>query len=93
MWEVLVSQDETENIQMAQRQNEIQKHMQEPVVYAVIVNPDIMCLHEAMKAPNRDQFKRAMDKELQDHIAHDTIPTRNGQELGEIWVSKVGTNF
>ena len=23
----------------------------------------------------------------------DTIPTRNGQELGEIWVSKVGTNF
>ena len=24
---------------------------------------------------------------------HDTIPTRNGRELGEIWVSKVGTNF
>ena len=23
----------------------------------------------------------------------DTIPTRNGRELGEIWVSKVGTNF
>ena len=23
----------------------------------------------------------------------DTIPTRNGRELGEIWVSKVGVNF
>ena len=27
------------------------------------------------------------------HTQHDTIPTRNGRELGEIWVSKVGTNF
>ena len=26
-------------------------------------------------------------------LANDTIPTRNGRELGEIWVSKVGTNF
>ena len=33
------------------------------------MNPDIMYLHEAMKAPDQDQFKRAMDKELQDHIA------------------------
>ena len=24
---------------------------------------------------------------------NDTIPTRNGRELSEIWVSKVGTNF
>ena len=23
----------------------------------------------------------------------DTIPTRNGRGLGEIWVNKVGTNF
>ena len=27
------------------------------------------------------------------HSSPDTIPTRNGQELSEIWVSKVGTNF
>ena len=43
--------------------------MQEPVVYAASVNPDIMYLHETMKAPNRDQFKSIMDKELEDHIA------------------------
>ena len=68
-WEVLVSQDKTEDIPAAQRQYEIQKHMQEPMAYMVSANPDIMYLHEAMKAPDRDQFKRAMDKELQDHIA------------------------
>ena len=68
-WEVLVSQDETEDIPTAQRQYEIQKHMQEPMAYMASANPDIMYLHEAMKAPDRDQFKRAMDEELQDHIA------------------------
>ena len=68
-WEVLISQDETQDLPTAQRQYEIQKGMQEPVVYAASMNPDIMYLHEAMKAPDRDQFKRAMDKELQDHIA------------------------
>ena len=26
-------------------------------------------------------------------VPNDTIPTRNGRELGENWVSKVGTNF
>ena len=32
-------------------------------------------------------------KIIKDHILPDTIPTRNGRELGEIWVRKVGTNF
>ena len=68
-WEVLISQDETEDLLMAQTQYEIQKGMQEPVAYMASANPDIMYLHEAMKVPDRDQFKRAMDKELQDHIA------------------------
>ena len=53
----------------AQRQYEIQKGMQELVAYAASINPDIMYLHEAMKAPDCDQFKKAMDKELKDHIA------------------------
>ena len=53
---------------MAQRQYEIQKGMQEPVAYAASANQDIMYLHEAMKAPDHDHFKKAMDKELKDHI-------------------------
>ena len=58
-----------EDFPTAQRQYEIQKEMQEPVVYAASANPDIMYLHEAMKVPDRDQFKKAMDKGLEDHIA------------------------
>ena len=68
-WEVLISQDEMEDLLTAQRQYEIQKGMQEPVAYAASENPDIMYLNEAMKAPDHDQFKKAMDKELKDHIA------------------------
>ena len=68
-WEVLISQDDMEDFPTAQRQYEIQKGMQEPVVYAASMNPDIMYLHEAMKAPDYNQFKKAMDKELMDHIA------------------------
>ena len=59
-----------EDLPTAQRQYEIQKGMQEPMVYAASVNPDIMYLHEAMKAPDHNQFKKAMDKELKDNIAH-----------------------
>ena len=44
--------------------------MQEPMAYTASANPDIMYLHEAMKAPDQDQFKRALGKESQDHIAH-----------------------
>ena len=43
--------------------------MLEPLVYAACVNPDITYLHEAMKAPDHDQFKKAVDKELKDRIA------------------------
>ena len=34
-------------------------------------NPDIMYLHEAMRVPDQDQFLKAMDKELDDHISHE----------------------
>ena len=60
-----------EDLPMAQRQYKIHKGMQEPMVYAASVNPDIMYLHEVMKVPDHDQFKKAMDKELKDHIAHE----------------------
>ena len=53
-----------EDLPMAQRQYEIQKGMQEPVAYAASTKPDIMYLH----VPDCNQFKKAMDKELKDHI-------------------------
>ena len=49
-WEVLVNPDEAKDMPMAQRQYKIQKQMQQHMAYAVSANPDIMYLHEAMKA-------------------------------------------
>ena len=42
-----------------------------------------------------DSFSRSLYITAKSHECEDvdTIPTRNGRELGEIWVSKVGTNF
>ena len=33
-------------------------------------NPDILCLHEAMKAQDKREFKTAMEKEVNDQIAN-----------------------
>ena len=41
----------------------------------------------------RCQNAQKLLKYYEDQLHIDTIPTRNGRELGEIWVSKVGTNF
>ena len=67
-WEVLISQDEAEDKPMANRQYEIQLSMQEPEAYAASTNPDIMYLHETIKPPDQEQFKKAMDKELGNHV-------------------------
>ena len=46
-------------------------------------------LYSVLISSLKTDFSEALVK---DHEG-DTIPTRNGRELGEIWVSKVGTNF
>ena len=51
-WEVLVDQDEQEMIPTAQQQYELQLQMAEPIVYAASSDPDILYLHEAMRAPD-----------------------------------------
>ena len=51
-WEVFVNQDEQETIPTAQQQYELQMPMAEPIVYADSNNPDILYLHEAMRAPD-----------------------------------------
>ena len=52
-WEILVDQDERENIPTAKQQYELQVQLAEPIVYATSSDPDILYLHEAMKAPDR----------------------------------------
>ena len=39
-----------------------------PILAYKAVNPDILCLHEAMKAKDEKEFKAAMEKEVNDRI-------------------------
>ena len=36
--------------------------------YAASADPDVMYLHEALKQPDRQEFKEAMEKEITDHV-------------------------
>ena len=38
-----------------------------PLAFKVSADPDTMYLHEALRAPDRDKFVQAMDKEIQAH--------------------------
>ena len=68
-WELLLGQDECEDHPTASWQYEIQKDMEDLVAFAASMNPDIMYLHDAMKAPDHDHFHKSMDKELDDHLS------------------------
>ena len=46
---------------------EIQEAMSDPITFAATLNPDILYYHEALQAPDRDNFIQAMQKEVQDH--------------------------
>ena len=61
--------DECEDHPASSHQYKIRKEMEDPVAYAASMNPDIIYVHEVMKVPYCDQFWKAMDKELDDHIS------------------------
>jgi hypothetical protein len=44
---------------------EIQEAMEDPITFAALSSPDTMYLHEALKAPDREQFIKAMVEEVQ----------------------------
>ena len=66
-WEIPVDQDEQETIPTAKQQYELQLQLAEPLVYAASSDPDILYLHKAMKAPDRAQFLKAMEREIKGH--------------------------
>jgi Reverse transcriptase (RNA-dependent DNA polymerase)/GAG-pre-integrase domain len=43
----------------------------DPVAYAASSDPDVMYLHEAMKQPDREEFVRAMSKEIKSHTENE----------------------
>jgi Reverse transcriptase (RNA-dependent DNA polymerase) len=48
----------------------IQADMEDPIAFAASNNPDIMYLNEAMAAPDKDQFRKAMSLEVKSHEAN-----------------------
>ena len=91
-WEVLVDQDEQETIPTAQQQYELQMQMAEPIVYATSIDPDILYLHEVMRAPDRAQFLQAMECKSKGHeegkhwvlVSKHQVP-KGTKVLDEVW--------
>jgi hypothetical protein len=46
----------------------IQDKMDDPIAFTASNNPDIMYLNEAMAAPDKDEFRKAMLKEVDSHV-------------------------
>jgi hypothetical protein len=46
---------------------EIQTAMADPIAFAASSNPDIMYLHKTLKAPDTEEFLKAMQQEVKDH--------------------------
>ncbi|KAL7580903.1 hypothetical protein ACA910_001170 [Epithemia clementina (nom. ined.)] len=67
-WEVLVDQDDSKDIPTASQQFQLQESMADPLAFATSSDPDVMYLHEALRAPDRRQFLEAMDVEIQSHV-------------------------
>eukprot|EP00978_Attheya_sp_CCMP212_P017515 scaffold46797_cov52-Attheya_sp.AAC.1 len=50
-----------------ERELQLQDNMMDPIAFAASSDPDKMYLHEAMKAPDKRQFMKAMVKEVSSH--------------------------
>ena len=87
-----MDQDEQETIQTAKQQYELKVQLAEPLVYAASSDPDILYLHEAMKALDRAQFIKAMEREIKGHeegnnwvhVPKHQVP-KGTKVLDEVW--------
>ena len=62
-----MDQDKQETTATVQQQYDLQMEMAELVIFTASSNPDILYLHEAMRAPNCQQFLCAMEQEIKGH--------------------------
>ena len=63
----------------------IQDEMEDPIAFAATSNPDVMYLDQAMKEPDRDEFEKAMIKEVTAHTdnEHWIIVAKSSVPKGE----------
>ena len=66
-WEVLYDQDEFKVKLTQDDQFIVQGRLSNPIRFTASADPDIMYYHQAMKEPNHEQFRRSVQKEIQDH--------------------------
>ena len=66
-WEVLVDQDESEMASTAGIQYQLQQDMSDPTAFTASTNPNVLYIHEAMKAPDCDKFIDSMGAKLKGH--------------------------
>jgi Reverse transcriptase (RNA-dependent DNA polymerase) len=67
----------------------------DPILFKATSDPDTLYMHEAMKAPNADQFKEAMRKEAKEHtrkghwkvVCKEDVPS-NSKILPSVWSMK-----
>ena len=73
----------------------LQDHMRDPITFKATSDPDMMYYHQAIKAPDRDEFLQAIVKEINDHIEGNhwvLIPKERvpagAKVLDSVWVMK-----
>ena len=82
-WEVLLDNDDQEQQPTQPQQFKLQHQLEWLLsLFTAMADPDTMYFHQAMKAPDRQQFQNAMDTEIQEHkknhncevIPHSKVP-------------------
>ena len=58
-WEVLMDQDKSKKAPTVEMQYYLQQVMSDPIAFAALANPDVLYIHKAMKALDRDKFINA----------------------------------
>jgi len=77
-----------------------QDNRDDPISYLAKTDSDTMYLHQALQEPNRDQFIRAVIKEVKDHISRghwDLVPVskvpKGEKILDVVWAMKRRRNI
>jgi hypothetical protein len=68
-WEVLTDNDDSISQYPQQEEWDIQQQMEDPMAFATHSDPDTMYMHQAMKQPDKAEWLKAMDQEVNDHVA------------------------
>ena len=67
-WEVLTENEDSLSQYPQQEEWDIEQQMNDPIAFAASSDPDTMYLHEAMKTPDKAQFLKAMEDEVNAHV-------------------------